>query len=161
MTEKLTFGESISKCLRKYGTFKGRASKREYLWFALLLFAVEWPLLLVSLESGLVYQLLEFMFFVLTVSFLVPSFAAGSRRLHDSNHSGKNLLWLLLPLIGWAIFVKLATQDGDKETNFYGDPDNGPFTPIGHRTSMVDLAPEEPKETPRPLSDLEVENINA
>ena len=32
----MTFGESVSTCLKKYFVFKGRASRSEYWWFQLI-----------------------------------------------------------------------------------------------------------------------------
>ena len=52
---------------------------------------------------------------------IVPSFAVGARRLHDTGKSGWNQLWAItiigiIPLIIW------FCTEGDKEVNKYGDP---------------------------------------
>jgi uncharacterized membrane protein YhaH (DUF805 family) len=50
---------------------------------------------------------------------LLPSLAAGARRMHDTNRSGwLQLLWLI-PLVGWIIVIFFLAGES-KEPNKYG-----------------------------------------
>ena len=103
------FLKSLEVCFVNYFTFSGRASKREYWWFALFNFIVVG---LGGPES------------VLFLAFIFPGFAAGSRRLHDTGKSGWwQLLWVI-PIVGWIILILFLTADPEKGANKYGPPLN-------------------------------------
>jgi uncharacterized membrane protein YhaH (DUF805 family) len=104
----MTFGESISTCFAKYAEFNGRASRSEYWWW--FLFTV-----LVSAATGIVSDILSALF---SLAVVLPSLAAGARRLHDTNRSGWLLLLWLIPFIGWIILIVWFIQEG-KEPNRY------------------------------------------
>jgi len=111
--EPMTFGNAIATCLSKYADFEGRAARPEYWWFYLFTVLVNWCVLLVD-PSGILYGLVS-------IAFMLPSLAAGARRLHDTNRSGWwQLIALtiigLIPLIFW-----LASQ-GDAQENQFGGP---------------------------------------
>jgi uncharacterized membrane protein YhaH (DUF805 family) len=106
----MTFTESISICFKKYATFDGVASRSEYWWF--WLFCV-----LGALAISLVSDTLGGIFGLAT---LLPSLAAGARRLHDTDRSGWWLLVMFVPLVGWIILVVLLAQEG--KANRYGAP---------------------------------------
>jgi uncharacterized membrane protein YhaH (DUF805 family) len=87
----MNFTDAVKTCLLKYADFKGRAGRPEFWWFALFT-------LLVTAVPGFFSDLLSAVFLLAT---LLPSFAAGTRRLRDTGRSGWwQLLWLL-PVIGW------------------------------------------------------------
>ncbi len=103
------FLKSLEVCFVNYFTFTGRASKREYWWFALFQFIV---IGLGGPES------------VLFLAFLIPSLAVGSRRLHDTGKSGWwQLLWMI-PIIGWVILILLLIADSERASNKFGPPLN-------------------------------------
>lgn len=98
----MTFQESIKTCFSKYADFSGRATRSEYWWFILFYF-------LGSAACSLVSQTLGGLF---SLAVLLPSLAAGARRLHDTNRSG---LWLLigfLPVIGMIVLIVFLAQEG-------------------------------------------------
>ena len=108
---KMTFQESIQICFHKYADFNGRAKRPEYWWFALFLF-------LASLVLGVASNMLSILFSLGTV---LPSLAAGSRRLHDTNKSGWfQLLWIV-PILGWLVVIYFLVQEGDADANPYGE----------------------------------------
>ena len=88
----MNFGQAISSCFAKYATFSGRASRPEFWWF--FLFQA-----LVSVAFGMVSEVL---YGVVVLAMLLPSLAAGSRRLHDIGKSG---WWQLLMLTGIGYFL--------------------------------------------------------
>jgi len=124
---------------RKFATFRGRATRREFWTFlitnALLLFALRYIDRMLGSHLGWSHE------GVLTTLFLVieflPSTAVHVRRLHDSGLSAWWLLTLAVPIIGvlvlWGLMLR-ASQSGD---NRYGPatvpeltaiipPDGGP-----------------------------------
>lgn len=107
----MTFGESISACLKKYATFDGRARRSEYWWF--ILFSI-----LVQMGGGIVGQAVSGL---LCLALLLPSLAVGARRLHDTGRSGWWLLVGLIPLIGWLILIYWFIQRGAESANAYGE----------------------------------------
>ena len=47
----MTFGESISVCLKKYFVFEGRASRSEYWWFQLIVSPEDFSDIIKNLED--------------------------------------------------------------------------------------------------------------
>jgi len=123
----MTFFEAVAKCYRKYFVFKGRASRSEYWWCfaAVLLFA--WPLLLSETSEGSWYTILSFIYFILTLSIVMPLISAWTRRMHDVGKSGWSWLFIFIPVPGWVLLMRWATKEGSPETNKYGEPDNQPY----------------------------------
>jgi len=105
----MTFGESIRVCFSKYADFNGRASQSEFWWWTLFV-------ILASMALGIVSEPLSGLFSLAT---LLPSLAAGARRLHDTDRSGwLQLIWII-PVIGWIILIVWLAQEG-KEPNRFG-----------------------------------------
>jgi len=115
----MNFTQSISTCFEKYFDFNGRASRSEYWWF--YLFA--WVL---STGGALMDSLIDpngsgFLYAITSLITTIPAFAAGARRLHDTNRSGWWQLIVctvigIIPLIIWMATV------GTKKKNSYGKP---------------------------------------
>lgn len=106
----MNFGDAIKVCFAKYVDFSGRAQRPEYWWFFLFCF-------LVSLGLGIVSNTVSLLF---SLGTLLPSLAAGARRLHDTNRSGWwQLLWII-PLIGWIVAIVFLVKEGDSGDNQYG-----------------------------------------
>ena len=140
----MKFFEATGKCLKKYATFSGRASKREYWWFILFAFLFEWPYFLVSLptsfsipftqieihlfgETDPVNAILKYVYFTISVFLLIPQCAVWCRRMHDVNKSGWSWLFIFIPIIGWFIIIRRLLRRGDSDENRYGPPDFGTF----------------------------------
>ena len=103
------FAQSVRTCLKKYVVFSGRASRSEYWWFVLFVILV-----------SIAFSMLDYVIFgtnpetgertnVLSAAFqllvLLPTLAAGWRRLHDTGRPG---WYLLLPMaLGIATMVML------------------------------------------------------
>ena len=104
----MTFTESIETCFKKYSVFEGTAVRSEYWWFALFLFLVGAGLSLVSETAAAVFNLAT----------IVPSLAAGARRLHDTDRSGWWQLLMFIPVIGWIVLIVFLAQEG--KPNRYG-----------------------------------------
>jgi len=91
--------ESVQTCLTKFADFNGTASRPEYWWFVL-------TQMLASSVLSVISPLLSYLF---CLALLVPSLAAGARRLHETGRTGWwQLLWFV-PFFGWiACIVLLA-----------------------------------------------------
>lgn len=123
----MTFFEAVGKCYRKYLVFRGRASKREFWWFYLLLLLFAWPLFLAEIDSGTWAGLLSLFYFLLTFSAVLPFLAVFVRRLHDVGRSAWSVLIILIPVIGILILLIWLIKKGDSGANNFGEPDNLPF----------------------------------
>jgi uncharacterized membrane protein YhaH (DUF805 family) len=123
----MTFFEAVGKCYRKYFVFGGRASRSEYWWCFVAAFLFAWPLLLSETADGSLFTILSFIYFILTLSVVIPLLAAWTRRMHDVDRSGWNWLFIFAPIFGWILLFRWATKEGSQEANKYGEPDNHPF----------------------------------
>ena len=114
------FPEAIQVCLSKYSDFSGRASRSEYWWVYLFCVLMSWGVSVVgaiTLEDGAA----TIPSLLLNLAFMLPSFAAGVRRLHDTNHSGWWLL-LLLTVVGVILLIVWFASKSDEGANRYGQP---------------------------------------
>ena len=112
----MTFGDSVSTCLKKYFVFEGRASRSEYWWFQLIVS----PSYFIStvFENDIAY-----IFLGITLFTLIPAISAGVRRLHDTNRSGFFVLISFIPFIGGLILLFFLIPEGTKGKNRFGpDP---------------------------------------
>ena len=130
-------GTAVMSCLEKFLIFGGRATRAEFWWF--FLFTVIAGVLAVPLEIFLETKMITT---GVSVAFLLPTLAAGSRRLHDTGRPGWLLAipFLALPLyavgtaaygtgqlFGIAVVVLLLCMPGQRGANRYGpDPKLAP-----------------------------------
>jgi uncharacterized membrane protein YhaH (DUF805 family) len=103
-----------------YANFNGRARRSEYWYFVLMNIIISFGLGIVDGILGL--QLSPGSSGVLggiySLAVLIPSIAAGVRRMHDVNKSG---WFVLIPIYN----LILAATEGDSGSNEYGpDPKN-------------------------------------
>ena len=103
----MTFTQSIETCLTKYAVFEGRARPSEFWWFWLFVAVVNNVLFYAPAIPSLVY-------IVTVLGFLIPTLAAGVRRLHDTGRSG---WWWLVPIAN-IVFLARRSEDG---ANRYGE----------------------------------------
>lgn len=123
----LSFGQAISNCFSKYATFKGRARRSEYWWFALLMGIIGLIANVIQyyalFEMGLTIdqaQIVSIFPAIVYLVFFIPSLAVLWRRLHDTGHSGWCWLLSLIPIIGFIILLVWCCQDSDPMSNKYG-----------------------------------------
>jgi uncharacterized membrane protein YhaH (DUF805 family) len=108
----MDFKQAIQHVLQNYANFEGRACRSEYWYWVLATFIVNLVLGLVGL------RLLDWIFVLATV---VPSIAAGVRRMHDIDKSGWLLLIGFVPIVGWVIVIYWLVQPGTSGPNQYGE----------------------------------------
>lgn len=104
----MTFTEATKTCLSKYADFNGRASRSEYWWFVLFT-------IIVSIVLSFVSNTLSGLF---SLGMLLPSIAAATRRLHDTNRSGWMQLIGIVPVLGWIAIIYFLAQPGTAASRF-------------------------------------------
>jgi uncharacterized membrane protein YhaH (DUF805 family) len=112
----MNFTTAVSTCLSKYATFSGRATRSEFWWFYLFTVLLGWGATVVGatlVDGG------AFLGNVISLIFLIPTFAAGSRRLHDTGRSGWWQL-LVITVIGILLLIIWFAMDSEKSSNKYG-----------------------------------------
>ena len=119
----MKFSESISVCLSKYATFRGRASRSEYWWFFLFYLLMNWATLIVDqvlISNGAAYGFTSLM---LGLGLFLPSIAVMVRRLHDTGRSGW-WYFIVLTVVGIPFFIYWTAKQGDLEKNKYDTDSN-------------------------------------
>ena len=96
-----------------YTNFKDRASRQEYWMF--ILFNAIFVIALSFIEIFLFGLYSSILSNIYTLAVLVPSIAAGVRRMHDTGKSG---WFLLIPIYN----LILAVTSGESGENKYGAP---------------------------------------
>ena len=124
-------------CIKKYATFEGRASRREYWMFVLFYWVV---CIILGIFSFTLVKITDIdsisavLSGIFALSMLLPTIAVGARRLHDVNKSGWYLLIALIPL-GIFYILWLACVAGDAGENMYGP------APVVNTTPVTDISP--------------------
>lgn len=111
--------------LAKYADFSDRAPRAEYWWFYLLFVVAYLVAMIVDSVIGTDKAAGPYGIVTLVVSLglLIPSLAAGVRRLHDTDRSGWWLLIALIPLLGAIVLLVFFVSQGTRGDNRFGpDP---------------------------------------
>ena len=122
----MTFGQSISTCFSNFANFQGRARRSEFWWFFLfssvILFVVQ--VLLAFAPDGFLDSTAFAVIAssIVGVVLLIPFYAVGARRLHDTGKSGWLQLLVLIPCLGAIILYVLWAQAGSAADNQYRSP---------------------------------------
>jgi len=109
--------------LKKYADFSGRAPRAEYWWFYLLMIIGYVIATIIDSTLGLTGSVGPYgiVMAVFALAMLIPSIAAGIRRLHDTDRSGWWLLIGLIPLVGAIVLIVFFVTQGTQGPNKYGD----------------------------------------
>ena len=123
------FMDALTTVFRnKYATFSGRASRSEYWWSYLGIAVISMVLQIIGIVGGLALgsvneglgALFGLVAFAGLLALLIPSLAVNVRRLHDTGKSGWMLLILLIPCIGFILWLVWMIEDGQPHVNAYG-----------------------------------------
>ena len=126
--QMMGFMEALTTVFRnKYATFSGRASRSEY-WWGYLGLAVTSTVLqilwmvgtIALLDFGQIAALPSLIALVGALGLIIPSIAVNVRRLHDTGKSGWMLLIILIPCIGFILWIVWMVEDGQAHDNAYG-----------------------------------------
>ena len=104
-------GDALTNYWADYAGW-GRATRSEYWWCALFY----------SLIIGTVLMAIPGINILWFLATIVPGFCLTARRLHDTNRSNWNVLWLLLPIVGWIVLLVFYCTEGDAKANRFGKP---------------------------------------
>lgn len=116
----MIFSQAIATCMSKYAIFDGRASRSEFWWFYLFTVLLSWGASLVGLTVDIDWGP-DLLSGLVSLAFLIPVIAAGTRRLHDTGKSGWWQL-LFITLIGVVVLIVWMAQESSKAENKYGLP---------------------------------------
>ena len=106
--------------LKKYAVFEGRARRTEYWMFLLFNVIVSIVLGAVDFATGI-----GVLGIIYTLAVFIPGLAVAVRRLHDTDRSGWWMLILLVPLIGFIVFLVFMCLDSTQGNNQYGPNPKG------------------------------------
>ncbi len=113
----MSMAEAVRAVLTNYATFSGRSRRSEY-WFwtlsVVILSVVLGVIRVISFPVGLTLEI------VVGLALLVPGWAVGCRRLHDTGKSGWLQLLLLIPIVGLIVLIVFFASDSNHGSNKYG-----------------------------------------
>ena len=122
--------------LRRYAEFSGRSRRKEYWMFLLLnvliglfvglVFLVGYYADMSQTEMDTYLMPVVWLAGLYSLAALIPGVAVTIRRLHDTDRSGWNILWGLVPLFGALLLLVYYISDGTQGPNRFGaDPKEG------------------------------------
>lgn len=109
-----------------YADFEGRASRQYFWYYVAVNFLISFVLSIVS--SMFSSDMGSILSGIYGLAVLVPGLALSVRRMHDIGKSGWNILWALVPCVGWIIVLYWECMKGQPGPNQYGpnpEGDNG------------------------------------
>ena len=107
-----------SAIFEHYADFDGRASRSDFWWFHLAYTIVSGTLLILGEFHGV----FEIAWWAFAALLFLPELAVSIRRLHDSGKSGWWFWIILIPFVGWIVFLVFMVLPSDDEANQYGRP---------------------------------------
>lgn len=119
--------------LRRYADFSGRSRRKEYWSFVLLnvligvfiglVFLVGYYADMTQTEMDTWLMPVVYLAGLYSLVALIPGVAVTIRRLHDTDRSGWNVLWALVPLFGALLLLVYYIAEGTRGPNRFGpDP---------------------------------------
>ena len=112
------------EALKKYAVFSGRARRKEYWLFVLLLIIAN--LIGIAIDMGIGTYNYETgmgaIGAVITLGFIIPLIAVTIRRLHDTDRSGWWFLLGLIPIANIVLLVFLCLDSTPDENRFDANP---------------------------------------
>ena len=99
-----------------YADFNGRARRRDYWTFVLINFAIIVVLMVLANAVASFFSIIQGLF---SLAILVPTIAAGVRRMHDIGKPGWFIVLSFIPLVNF-YYIYLAVQDSQAGENEHG-----------------------------------------
>lgn len=106
--------------LRRYAVFRGRASRQEFWWFFLWDFVLSFALAVAEVIPDLGSDRWGPLTSVYGLALLVPTFAVGARRLHDTGRSGWWQVLLIVPVVGIIVLIVWWAEASAESPNKWG-----------------------------------------
>ncbi|WP_242678554.1 DUF805 domain-containing protein [Psychrobacter pygoscelis] len=118
LEENYNMFDWFKKCLRNYVNFGGRARRKEYWYFYLVV-------TMIYIVAAIIDFILDtdgILISIVGVAIFLPMLAVSVRRLHDINRSGWWYLVSIVPIIGGLIVLFWTCTDTYPHTNQWGAP---------------------------------------
>lgn len=107
--------------LSKYAEFEGRSRRKEFWFFILFNMIITYGVMIV--ESILWdFPILST---IVSLGLFVPGLAVSIRRLHDIGKSGWNILFGLIPIVGFILLIVWYAKEGQASSNKWGSNPKG------------------------------------
>ena len=103
-----------------YSNFSGRASRKEFWMFILILYFGSSLLFLMFIPLIRISEYFLILWGIYLAAMVIPSIAIIVRRLHDQGNSGKYLFVFFIPLIGGLLLLISLCEKGHRNENKYG-----------------------------------------
>ena len=107
----------------KYAQFDVRSPRKEYwLWILLQTLAMLLQLITGFLlgNNKVFFEVVGLLWLIWNLASVIPGLAVSIRRLHDTGHSGWNVLLSLIPFIGPMILLFFYLTESQSGSNKYG-----------------------------------------
>lgn len=104
---------------QKYAQFTGRASRKEFGYYALVNFVL---VLIAGILDSIISSIIGFSFLglLLILALILPTIAISVRRLHDLGLTGWLYLVMIIPCVNFAFLIYLLVAPGQPKDNQYG-----------------------------------------
>lgn len=103
------FLDAVKIAFAKYVDFTGRASRSEFWWFMVFVFA-----------ASVLTAWNDYLGALVGLALFLPNIAVGVRRLHDTDRSGWWYLIGFVPVIGIIVLIVFFAQRGTQGHNRFG-----------------------------------------
>ena len=130
----MSMKEAVVSVFSNYATFKGRARRSEYWYFALFNFIVNMGFNMLASVFGdnLLGTIIIGLSGLYGLAVMIPSLAVSWRRLHDIGKSGGWYFIVLVPLVGGILYLIWTCRDSQSGDNRFGpnpkEPAFGSYT---------------------------------
>lgn len=114
---KTYFMDVITK---NYVNFEGRASRKQFWIFVLLLAIIAAVLNQLSIMDNFIGTLFWIVSILYSLAMILPVVGIGARRLHDTDRSGWWWLLYFLPVIGWIVLLVFWVLPSTPGQNRFG-----------------------------------------
>ncbi len=114
--KSVDFVGALKGAFSKYATFKGRASRSEFWFYALFYFSLLAILFFGATESTGALALIGL---VAILASVIPFFSVMVRRLHDTGKSGW-WYWISVIPFGGFVVIYFLSEEGEAKDNAYG-----------------------------------------
>lgn len=114
---------------KRYFDFSGRSTRTEY-FVPIIINSIIMSIISYGSISSIADYIINggtysvsaggFVAAIFSLITIIPGFAVWVRRLHDTDRSGFNIFWLLLPIIGTIVILIFLLSEGTRGSNRYG-----------------------------------------
>jgi len=102
--------------LSKYAEFEGRSRRKEFWFFVLFNMIITYG---VGIVESIIWDF-PILSTIVSLGLVVPGLAVSVRRLHDIGKSGWNILFAIIPIVGFILLIVWYAKDGEPGDNKWG-----------------------------------------